>query len=305
MTGSVLNITIKLLAILLAVLLWFNVITEKQYEHEMTLPITDIEFPSALGPVSDLPDSLTIKVLAEGKKLLRSDWKRAGLRIRGTRLSRGVNTLELNVETVSLIRGDNVTLLDIPEVAPVTVRMDRIDSMFKAVAPRVAAVPDDGYMVVSGKGDVSPSHIWIIGPRQLLHQIDSVYTEQRVIDDVRDSFSVVVKLQNPNPRSIILRRDSAEVEVIVDKTGRRELNQIPVAVQSRATTNPIVDPPQISITVEGPESLIKSITALNVRAFVNISAPGQSAYARPVLELPDNVTVLGMRPDSVRIIFSP
>jgi len=303
MTGSALNIIIKLLAVLLAVLLWFNVITEKQYEHELTLPITDIEFASALAPVSDLPDSLTIKVLAEGKRLLRSDWKHAGLRIKATRLSRGVNKLDLNLETVSLIRADNITLLDIPDVSPVTVRMDRIDSTLKPVASRLAVVPDDGYMIVSGRNAVSPRHVVTIGPRQSLNQIDSIYTEQKVFDEVREAVSATLVLENPRPRSIILRSDSVEVGVVVEKIRRKELKEIPI--EARGGARPIVDPQHLTITVEGPESLIDSISAANISAVVTSFEMKQDGYVRPTVLLPENVTAVGMRPDSVRIIAAP
>jgi len=78
MSGSILNVVVKLTALLLAFLLWFNVITEKQYEHEVRLPVTSFEFPPNLGAVTALPDSLNVKVASEGKKLLRTTGSRPG-----------------------------------------------------------------------------------------------------------------------------------------------------------------------------------------------------------------------------------
>ena len=92
MTGSALNIIIKLIAVVLAVFLWFNVVTQKQYEYDLTLAVTDVELPPSLGAVNPFPDSLTIRIIAEGKKLLQDDWKEAGLRIKAGRLRRGQPT---------------------------------------------------------------------------------------------------------------------------------------------------------------------------------------------------------------------
>ncbi len=306
MTGSVLNIIIKLLAVLLAVLLWFNVISEKQYEYELTLPVTDIEYPSTLGPVTDLPESLTVKVLAEGKRLLRSDWKHAGLRIKATRLTRGINTLDLNLETVSLIRADNVTLLDLPDISPVTVRMDRIDSLPKPIASRLVVIPDDGYMVPSGAVTVDPERAWVIGPVQLLARIDSVYTVQKILDDVQDSVRVTLPLDNPRVGSLRLNRDSATVEVVLDKVRRKELDDIRIEVRTEiAGGRPVVDPEKIGVTIEGPGTLIDTLSPAGITPVVTVSDSIQGGYVRPTIELPDDVTLLRIRPDSVRVIVSP
>ena len=80
MSGSALNILIKILAILLAILLWFYVVSQKDYEYELTLPVTEVDYPAGLGLVEGMPDSLSIKIFAEGQKLLSNNWKRAGLK---------------------------------------------------------------------------------------------------------------------------------------------------------------------------------------------------------------------------------
>ena len=52
MSNSAINILIKLIAILLAILLWFYVVSQKDYEYELTLPVTEVDYPDGLGLVS-------------------------------------------------------------------------------------------------------------------------------------------------------------------------------------------------------------------------------------------------------------
>ena len=73
MPGTITNILTKVIALLLAILLWFNVVSKKQYEADLTLPVTEVDCPPGLTPVTGVPRSLAVKVMAEGRKLLRSD----------------------------------------------------------------------------------------------------------------------------------------------------------------------------------------------------------------------------------------
>lgn len=306
MTGSVLNIIIKLTALALAVLLWFNVITNKQYEHQLTLAVTDVELPVNLGLVTKLPDSLTVSVMAEGKKLLRSDWKKAGLRIKAGRLKRGINNLELSSETVSLVRSEEVNLLGLPGAQPVVVQLDRIDSVFVPVASRLAVLPEDGYMTIDGQGSVSPLLTQVIGPGLLLQQIDSIYTEQKILDGITESVHMTIRLEKPKDWDLVLGRDSATIEVAVDKIRQKQFEQIPVRIgRVRSGVRPIVDPDRVNVTVEGPASLIDSLGERQIVVSVTPSGDISDGYAVPQVVLPPNFTPVEVSPDSIRILISP
>lgn len=306
MTGSVLNILIKLAAVLLAVLLWFNVITQKQYEDELVLPVTDIELPPTLGLVTPLPDSLTIRVMAEGKKLLRNDWKRAGLRVKAGRLKRGVNSLEINMETVLLVRPEHVTMLDLPGASPIMVRLDRIDSILKPVASRLAIIPADGYMVLPDQGGISPLQTQVIGPAVTLMQIDSVFTEQRILDGISETAAITLDLAVPDEPGISLGHDSAVVEVVIDKAAEKRFENIPVVVIVHTSgRRPIVDPDRVTIQVQGPESLLDSLTENMIQVRVAPPAAIRSGYTVPEVVLPANVTLTDLEPDSIRILITP
>lgn len=306
MKGSVLNIILKLLAVALAILLWFNVITEKQYEYELKLPISDFELPSTLVPVTPLPESLSVKVLAEGKQLLRSDWKHAGLRIKATRFVRGQNTVDFNLETVSLVRSENVTLLDIPVTTPAVVRLDRLDSVYVPVASRLAVIPNDDYMVVTGSEQVTPPGVWVIGPVQTLRGIDSIFTEQKILDGTDKPVRAELKLEIPDQISVRLAQDSVTALVAVDKVREREFHNIPVAVRPEGTVRrQVVDPGRVAITIRGPAAVIDTLSADDVDIFVEPVGDGKGQYLKPQAQLPPNVTSVRITPDSVRVIVSP
>ena len=64
------NMTLKALALALAVLLWVHVATDKSYEVEATLPVTDVSLGVGLALAEAPPDSITALITASGKDLL-------------------------------------------------------------------------------------------------------------------------------------------------------------------------------------------------------------------------------------------
>jgi len=65
------NLWVKLAAVVLAVLLWFHVATEKVYQHQYALPLTQVDIDENLVLTEPYPDSITVLVSASGKVLLR------------------------------------------------------------------------------------------------------------------------------------------------------------------------------------------------------------------------------------------
>ena len=306
MSSSILNISIKLIAVLLAIFLWFNVITKKQYEYELTLPVAAVDFPAGLGPVNQLPDSLTIKVAATGKKLLRDDWKTSGMRLKATRLRRGMTNLELNLETVSLIRSEDVALLDIAGPSSVPVQLDRIDSVLKPIASRLAVVPAEGYMIVEGPGGINPIRTQVIGPALLLNRIDSIYTEQKIIDDAEDSVGRILDLEIPADMSLTLGHDSAEVTVVIDRVKKRIFEDVPVTFPAGlGNRRAIVDPERIVVEIEGPQESIDSLKASTIMPLIAYNGLMRTGFVIPEVILPANIRLVKLTPDSVRILVSP
>ena len=80
------NLWLKLLALLVGLLVWFHVVTEKTYTYEVTLPVTDVDLRDDLTLATLPPDSIEIIVSAKGKQLVQNSWRELGLRINAREL---------------------------------------------------------------------------------------------------------------------------------------------------------------------------------------------------------------------------
>lgn len=312
MASSTVNFVIKLIAVLLALFLWFNVITQKKYEHRLNLPVTDIDLPSNLGLMTSLPESLAVVVEAEGRKLMRDDWQKAGLRIKGRRLVRGLNKLEVNIESVSLIRGEEVQLKEIQGASVLELRLDVIDSVLKPVASRLAVVVSEGFIVVPGKEAVDPIKTMVTGPAALLRRIDSIYTEQKIVDDVKGPINLMLALEIPSGMSFTIAHDSAQVETQVEPLKTRRLENIGVTIvgpgpfRGRLTKAElgqcVIDPDRVTLELSGPKSLIDELKAQQVRVTAEIPAPKFDGYVMPKVTLPVGLSLVSISPDSLRVV---
>ncbi|MEE9442524.1 MAG: CdaR family protein [candidate division Zixibacteria bacterium] len=306
MSGSMLNIVIKLAALLLAVLLWFNVVSQKQYEYDISLPLKVFEFPDDLAAITAWPESLTVKVQADGSILLRNDWKEDGLRLRGGRLKRGYNNFIYNLETIALVRSEGISLLEIVNSPEARVQLDRVDSAYRPIASLLAVVPDEDYMVVKGTLSIEPSEVMITGPASVLRQIDSVFTEAKIIDNVDEPVSYNAKLEVSSDAQITFGHDSATVNINIDRILSRRIDSVQVSIEKAINDKTIIlDPATISLVVSGPESYFDSLVTSSLTAQIDLPTDALAGYAVPQVDLPPNFSIVKIIPDSIRVVITP
>src|SRR3989304_9339473 len=96
------NFWLKIMALVMGLLVWLHVATEKTYEYELKLPITHVALKDSLTLSRQPPDSLLVAVSANGKQLLRRKWRDRGLRVNASQYRPGRFTLSFSTENTSL-----------------------------------------------------------------------------------------------------------------------------------------------------------------------------------------------------------
>lgn len=306
MSSPVTNILLKITAVLLAVLLWFHVVSKKQYEYDITLPVTQFDLPTGVGPVSGFPDSLAVRVLADGKRLMRNDWKKAGLKIKGARLRRGINSLDLNLETVSLVRAENVTLQELPGAGTITVQLDRLDTLDAPIAARITVAPERGAMYITGAVNLTPNKTRIIGPASLLDQIDSIFTEPIILQNGDSVHNIYLKLQPPAEAGLRLLTDSILARVSFERAVTRRFEPLPVVLGRNATGGEAVfEPDRVAVDLRCPEAISDTLSSSAVRVRVHNDGGIREGYLKVEVSYPRQCTLIRVVPDSVRVRISP
>lgn len=255
------HIWLKLFALILGFFLWLHVATEKTYNHQINLPITDIVLKDNLSLASEIPDSLTVIVNATGKQLLRKKWRSRGLRINASQFHAGRHNLTLSTgNTFLTISEDEVSLDEI--ISPTTLQIyidQRLDKKVKVIAD-LATFPDPDYAVNEISTPI-PDEIIITGPRTLISKIDSIKTEYRLLTSLRNDITLTLALIPPEGNHISIEPDSVTIDISVVPVKTKLFESIPIVVyNSPAGQIYIVDPPHIKLELTGPPSEIDKIS---------------------------------------------
>ena len=65
------NFGFKIVAVVMALLLWFHVATEKVYEYTKSFPVEMSNVPEGLVLAREVPKEIQVKIQGKGKELLK------------------------------------------------------------------------------------------------------------------------------------------------------------------------------------------------------------------------------------------
>ncbi|MDF1543556.1 MAG: YbbR-like domain-containing protein [bacterium] len=298
------NFWLRVVALLMGILLWLHVATEKQYTYEVRLPVSEISLPEELSLISDPVDSVDVIVSATGKKLLRKKWRANGIRISATGFEAGRHTLTLNPSNAFLAGSDNAVTLD-KIVFPTSIDLEIDFSMEKQVPviPDIEATADEGF-AVTGTMNPLPPEVTITGPRSLVKDISSIRTDHKVLTGLRNDITLIIPLVPLEGRDLVVAPDSVEVTVEVVPVKTVSFESIPIVVFNAPTDRQVyTDPAWISVELTGSPTEIDKLDrfAIVVSAdYRHLAADGRAPLK---IECPSKFSIKNASHDRVRIGF--
>lgn len=214
-----------------------------------------------------------------------------------------------NIEfTPAMVKGsDGRALVDVRalSVSPNRVRLHFQPRAQKVVpvSPRLRIDLAQGY-VLSDSVRVDPPAVAVSGPQSAVADIDSVATTPIVREDLRESTSVEVMLEQPDPGSqVTLSSSSVRLTLSVEPEGQQVFRGIPVRVGGVDASVVRVEPSLVDIRITGPQSAVSAIRPETLSPRIELS--GSRDFNRL---LPINLSNLGpfvnvvIEPDSARAV---
>ncbi len=200
------NLGVKLLAVVLAVLLWVVVLGEQKVEVTVSVPLEIKDLPRNLVLVNEPTETLHVRL--RGPKTLVTTLGPREVALAGLpkTFAEGENLVPIRPGTIRVPRG-----IEVMDVNPNRVRMvlDAIVEREIEVSPRVEGTPAKGFVVK--RVTSSPARIRMAGPKGELRRLTRVYTLPISLDGHKASFTTRAVLEPPG-RQI---RRLAETPIIV------------------------------------------------------------------------------------------
>lgn len=278
------NFWLKILAVLVAGLVWLHVATDRTYRTTRNIPVGRVIVREGLVAPPEFPDTLRVVVEATGKELILLGTETPALQINATSYDVGRRVIGLSAEQLRLL-GTETDARVIRVVTPEFVEVDFSEMAHATLPVRAIFDPltEDGFMVGS-EVDISPRKIAVHAPSKYLSEMTEALTDSVPIRGLRNEVTLWLPLANPDPRVFRLEPDSVRVTLTILPTQRLQFDSIPIQIfnlSSEMLTR--VSPTFVRIELIGPSTLTSKPDAGDIRA--TIDADRLDSLKQGVIEL--------------------
>jgi len=290
------NLTLKLIAFVLAVIIWVLVVGEQKSEVRLTVPLELRNLPTDLEIIESRREvEVTIRGFSSSVKRLTS--RDFDVHIDLSNVVRGSNTFTISPEDIAGPVGTTVT-----QVSPSTVDVLLDATVLKVltVEPVVRGKPVDGYVL--GEVVAIPKTVKVTGAQSLLKNVTKVETEAVILDNSSERLSKKVKIKLPNPSFRIAKEDEI-VEVttdIVPEMISRFFENIPLRSEEGEERSVIFSPDSVTALINGPKLQLQQLTSEDIPALVETrTLPEGQSTVQVKFTLPELVSVKVYYPKTI------
>jgi YbbR domain-containing protein len=269
------NPGLKLMALLLAVALWFTVAGQQNVERTITVPLDFRNPPADLEILGEKQDAVEVRVVGSSTVLSRLDPGEVVAVVDLTGARPGPRLFHLRTDEVRVPYG--VTVL---QVTPATIGLEFEKSARRRVrvVPAVEGEPAPGF--VAGAITSDPATIDVIGPESHLKSLTAATTEPISIAGERASVTDTVTIGVPDSAVRLVEPTSARVIIeITPAPVERVLTDVPIRWRNlNEGLTARVTPSTTTVTVRGRRDAIDAMRAETVDAFVDLAGLGPGQY---------------------------
>ena len=285
----------KTVAVLMAAGLWFIIGGQKVVERAIRVPLEYTNLPSGIEMTGEIPAVVDIRVRGSEAALSRMvpGEMVAVLDLAGARA--GNRLFHITGSDVRSPSG-----VEVVQVTPgnVAIGFEATTSKSVRVSPAVEGTPAFGYEV--GAITSTPATVEVFGPAGALDALQAVITEPVSVagasSTVRDT--VTIGVADRNVRIKALQRVDVSIEMRLAPL-ERIVSGVAVAVRGGRAT-PLVA--EATVTVRGRAQSLEGLTAIALRAYVDITTARPGMQKLPVaVDVPDGVSVVRVEPDHVSV----
>lgn len=299
------NFWYKLVALIMAMLLWFHVATDHVYETTRTFPLEIINIPPQLVLAEGLPNQVEVKIRGRGKehlKLLLAEKK--SLKIDAKLFKKGETDYLIKPQQIPIPEGLELEVTGIISPQDLKIKLDDLLEKKVEVKPRITIIPAAGLVIV-GELHYSPKEVTVSGPKRWVADLEEIVTVQKVMDNLGKNIKDQAELLLPPGYNLHLSTQKINFSVDIQKSADKEISSIPVQlIHPPKYREILLQPDSISILITSAESLVNlissdkimaSIDGANIKRRENIKLPVK-------VKLPSGVMLKRTNPDSIEVL---
>lgn len=290
------NITIKLLVLFIAIVLWFHQILIKTHSLEINIPIKLIKTPKNLIPDSSKLPEVTVKISAIGKDILIFQLSKKSFQIDTSHFRYGKNQIVPKADQLVYSDKIRIKINSIDKTDDFFINMDKLVERSKPLKIQYASAKDEEFFI-NNKVKNANKKIVIKGPLALINDIEYILTKKISSKIIKDG-KLTIGLISPDPK-IELLQNEMEFEVTNTKMIRKTISLIPIKYSE--TLNITIIPQKVSVMVSGPKEIVEQLDKNTIIANLNTSILNRD-FASVSFKVPSGVKIIEYTPQRIQVI---
>ena len=301
------DLGIKVMAVVVAAFIWFNASGQQQVVRLREIPLGVHNLSDTLVVTTPLPDRVEVRVTGTRRQILAMGFRRVQAVLDLDGLGPGRHRVTLSAASIELPPGFDRRNIAVIAPLMIDVNIERVVTRrIPAVLTTLGELPDD--LVLVGDGlRLDPAWITVRGPESTVSRMRNVPTRPYDVSRIRESGSRELPLDF-DPSLVACEPAVVTVTARVEKRARRAFSVPPTVLSEHAADlEAVVLPTTVSITLEGPESVLDTLSTASISVLLQPPrlVPGTWTLApeiivppgtEPVAASVDSFTVRLVRP---------
>ncbi len=285
---------IKLVALALAIGLWFYAVGEESVEVERTVPLEVLVQNKQMSILKSSVKNVRVKLVAPRTRIseIASKDIHATHVIGNEVKTAGDYSFRLESREIRVPAPD-IRVAEInPEVVVVT--LDEVIVQKLSVKPNFVGEPAYGYKVKEDEIQIDPNALLVEGPKGQLEKMEHILTERIDLVGRIRAFRRTVKLDLPEG---IHPLSEAMIDILIpikEESGEKAFENVPIKVlrSPGQDFHYAISAETVSFMLKGPRLALEKLTSDKILAYLDLSTltPGDHE-AMIHLMLPEDVTV--------------
>jgi len=261
------NIGKKIIAIAIAIVIWFVVSIESNVEKNISIDVNYENLPAGLVITNVPPEKINL-VVRGTRSLLSSLSPRSFIfTLDLSHISKGLSKFDIRTDQISPPKG-----IQVRGISPAEIKVDVDDLARKEVKVKpIIRPPETGFEIV-GEPEVTPEKAIISGPKSIVSKIKDISTDTVSTKGERSDFTIEVPLKTTDQLVKIDGNKTVRVSVdIMETTLEKEFRDIDINFVNFENLN--FEPrgsTKAQLAFEGPYSMIKKLNSDDIKVFVDV-----------------------------------
>jgi len=299
------NFRIKFSLFALAAILWFLVVTEKNFEYTLEIPIVLKNIAKGRMVSNPYPTEAEVRFQASGKQLLRMMYfNRPELQVNMATIN-FYYEYPIRPEMVVMLGGIEAQALEVVSPDTILFILDEILELDLPVVSSIDAVPAAGY-ALSGEIEFVPPMATLNGPKERLRLMREISTDSVRLRDVKRNTEIEIKLQKPDYFGITVIPEFVTTLLKVERLSEKKINDVPIQVRYNPLDGVIIlDPNTVDVRISGAVSVLSNMKPGDLVVWVDYREfhPRKSMSVPVHVEAAIPIDVLNFMPQEVNLIL--